>query len=98
MGKPFNHEGHEGSRWESSLCNLRATFVSFVVIALFPAGAVHKAPYAIFQMYNIEVYKQSDGFTTELEVRKDFAWWTRETASTDLISTTTRSSANRSMR
>lgn len=35
-----------------------------------PSGSVHKTLDAVFQMDNVEVYKQSDGFTTELEIRK----------------------------
>jgi hypothetical protein len=31
---------------------------------------VHKTPDAIFQVDNIEVYKQSNGFATKLQVRK----------------------------
>jgi hypothetical protein len=47
--------------------------VSFVVIAflLLPVCAVYEALNAVSQMDNIEVYKQSNGFTTELEVRKN---------------------------
>ncbi len=37
---------------------------------LFPSSAVDEAPDAVFQMHNIEVYKQSKGFATELKVRK----------------------------
>src|SRR5581483_10084209 len=35
-----------------------------------PSGSVHETLDAVFQMDNVEVYKQSDVFTTELEVRK----------------------------
>jgi hypothetical protein len=38
---------------------------------LFQVCAVDEAPDAVFQMDNTEVYKQSDGFTTGLEVRKN---------------------------
>jgi hypothetical protein len=44
--------------------------VSLVVHALFPVCAVDKAFDATLQMDNTEVYKQSDGFTTELEIGK----------------------------
>jgi hypothetical protein len=43
--------------------------VSFVVKAsLFPDGAVPKAPDAVSQVHNLEVYKQSERFATQLEV------------------------------
>jgi hypothetical protein len=43
--------------------------VSFVVKAsLFPAGAVPKALDAVSQVHNLEVYKQSERFATQLEV------------------------------
>ena len=38
---------------------------------LLPARTIHEALQPIFQMYDIEVYKQPDGFTTEFKVRKD---------------------------
>jgi len=47
-------------------------FVSLVVEKfLLPPRSVHKAFEAILEMNNIEVYKQSNGFATELKVRKD---------------------------
>jgi len=38
---------------------------------LLPSCAIHKAPDAIFEVNNIEVYKQAQGFTTEFQVRKE---------------------------
>ena len=35
-----------------------------------PPWTVHKSSDAVFQMHNIEVYKQPEGFATELKVRK----------------------------
>ncbi|HEY1660553.1 MAG TPA: hypothetical protein VGG14_19535 [Candidatus Sulfotelmatobacter sp.] len=45
--------------------------MSFVVLSLFPVGAVHESSDAIFKMGHIEVYKQPKGFATEFEVRKE---------------------------
>jgi hypothetical protein len=71
-------------------------FVSFVVNALlFPASAAHRAPDVIFQMDNTEVYKQSQRFATELQVRKESGLMGPDGASTNLISTRIRPSANR---
>ena len=49
-------------------------------------------------MHHVEVYKQADGFTTELKVGKNLGLVDGRIASTDLISTTTRLSTTRSMR
>ena len=38
---------------------------------LLPTRTVNEALQSIFQMYNIKVYKQPNGFTTEFKVRKD---------------------------
>jgi hypothetical protein len=48
-------------------------FVTFAVIALFLflPGTVHKTLDAVLQLNNLEVYKQSDGFTTQFEVGND---------------------------
>ena len=60
---------HEGKSFDfNPSCN----FVSFVVTRFyFQPVPLYKSLDAVFQMDNIEVYKQSDGFTTELEVRKN---------------------------
>jgi hypothetical protein len=47
--------------------------VSFVVNALFPISSVHEALDTVLQVDNIEVYKQSERFATEFEVRKDLS-------------------------
>lgn len=63
-----------GTKFHEGVHNFE-TFVQLRVLRgycpLFRAGAVDKAPDAIVPMYNIEVYKQSDGFATQLGVRKD---------------------------
>ncbi len=40
---------------------------------LFPARTVHEAFDAVFQMNNVKVYKQSEGFATEFEVGEDLS-------------------------
>src|SRR6266849_10569379 len=64
---------HEGKTKNFGLKLSSCTFVSFVVYCLFslPACAVHEALDAVLQVDNIEVYKQSQRFATELQVRKD---------------------------
>jgi len=48
------------------------TLVSFVVnCVLLPPGTIHKAPDAVFQVDNIEVYKQAERFATQLELGKE---------------------------
>ncbi len=39
--------------------------------SLIPACTIHKSFDAVFQTNYIQVYKQTDGFTTELEIRQD---------------------------
>ena len=62
------HEGRIGSP--------SCTFVPFLVQAFIfmpslPSRPVDEPFNAVPEMYNVEVYKQSDTFTTEFEVRKD---------------------------
>lgn len=46
--------------------------MSLVVYAfLFPSSAVDEAPDAVFQVDYMEVYKQSERFATQLQVRKE---------------------------
>src|SRR5258708_30783572 len=42
-----------------------------MALPLLPSSPVHKPFNAVPEMYNVEVYKQSNGFTTESKVRKD---------------------------
>jgi hypothetical protein len=69
-----------------------------VAYALFPVCPVDKALDAILQTDNIEVYKQSNGFTTELEIRNDLRMVDGRNRLHGFDSTTTKSSANKSMR
>src|SRR5215469_7338628 len=48
-------------------CNLR----DLCGYLLLPASPVYETPNAILEMHNIEVYKQSQRFATQLQVRKD---------------------------
>jgi hypothetical protein len=54
----------------SCLCE---TFVTFAVTFLLPASSIHESSDAILEMNNIEVYKHSQRFTTQLQVRKDLS-------------------------
>ena len=44
---------------------------SFYLLPSLPSRPVDEPFNAVPEMYNVEVYKQSDTFTTEFEVRKD---------------------------
>ena len=54
------------------MTSLGATLLSFVVNRLYlQPTPFYKPPDAILQMRNIEVYKQTERFATELKVRKN---------------------------
>ncbi len=54
--------------------NLRApSWPLWSINSSFPGGSNHEPADAILEMHNIKVYKQSERFATELQVRKDLS-------------------------
>ena len=71
---------HEGRIGSPSCTSVPILVQAFIFMPSHPSRPVDEPFNAVPEMYNVEVYKQSDTFTTEFEVRKDLGLMDRADA------------------